>query len=92
MLGYADDEVGDSIREWSDRVHPEDLPNSWQVVQNHLKRGDGGFIFECRMKARDGSWKWMLSRGRAIERSPDGSPMRIIGTHTDITARKMVGR
>jgi two-component system sensor histidine kinase/response regulator len=89
MLGYLEDEIGDGLNEWSDRVHPEDLPNCWKIVEAHLKDQTEDFVLEHRMRAKDGSWKWILDRGKAVEKLPDGSPARVIGTHSDITARKI---
>jgi PAS domain S-box-containing protein len=89
ILGYAEDEIGDALNEWSDRVHPDDIPNAWKIVEAHLKDRTEDFVLEYRMRAKDGSWKWILDRGKAIERLSDGSPARIMGTHSDITARKI---
>jgi two-component system sensor histidine kinase/response regulator len=89
MLGHTEDEVGDTVSEWSDRVHPEDLPITWQIIQDHFKHQTSDFVTEHRMRASNGSWKWILNRGKVIERLPDGNPGRVIGTHTDITARKI---
>jgi two-component system, sensor histidine kinase and response regulator len=89
MLGYAEDEIGDALNEWSDRVHPDDFSNSLKVIEAHLKNQTPDFVLEYRMRVKDGSWKWILDRGQVIERSSDGSPMRVVGTHTDITARKV---
>jgi two-component system, sensor histidine kinase and response regulator len=89
MLGYEEDEIGQSAHEWSDRVHPEDLPVCWQIVDDNFKNHTQDFVFEHRMRSKDGLWKWILSRGKVIERTQDGRPMRVIGTHTDVTARKI---
>ena len=89
MLGYAEDEIGDAINEWSDRVHPEDMPDTLKTIEAHLKNQTEDFVLEHRMRAKDGSWKWILDRGKAVERLPDSSPARVIGTHSDITARKI---
>lgn len=88
MLGYDEEEIGDSVSEWSDRVHPEDLPHCQAAIAAHLRGDTPDFAFENRMLAKDGTWRWILDRGKVIERAPDGRPLRIIGTHTDITARK----
>ena len=89
MLGYAEDEVGDQLSDWSSRVHPDDLPRCWDVVETHLTTNTPDFTLEHRMRAKDGSWRWILDRGKAIERAPDGHPLRVIGTHTDITERRL---
>ena len=88
MLGYAEEEIGDALNEWSDRIHPEDISNAWKFVDAHLQNQTEDFVLEHRMRAKDGSWKWILDRGKAVERLPDGRAVRVIGTHSDITARK----
>lgn len=89
MLGYADEEVGSTLEDWSVRVHPDDLDRCRQAVESHLKGDTPDFVFEYRMLAKSGAWCWILSRGKAVERAADGSPLRVIGTHTNITERKL---
>ena len=85
MLGYQDNEVGDSFEEWHSRVHPEDLPGCYEALNAHI-RGDSPFYeSEHRLRSKDGSYKWILVRGQAIERNPEGQPIRVIGTHTDLS-------
>jgi PAS domain S-box-containing protein len=89
MLGYADDEVGNAFEDWSARVHPDDLDRCRRTVESHLRGDTPDFVFEHRMRAKSGSWYWILTRGKAVERTADGSPLRVIGTHTNITERKL---
>jgi two-component system sensor histidine kinase/response regulator len=89
MLGYDDDEIGDTVSEWSDRVHPDDLPQCWQVIEEHFAGRSPDFSITHRMRAKDGSWRWILNRGKATSRTPDGRQLRAIGTHTDVTAQKI---
>ena len=88
MLGYGKDELGDTVSEWSDRVHPDDMPRCWETINNHFRGSTPDFVLEHRMRAKDGSWRWILDRGKVIERAEDGTPQRTIGTHTDVTERK----
>ena len=88
MLGYDQDEVGTSASEWSDRMHPEDLPRCRAIIEAHLRGETPDFAIENRLLAKDGNWRWIYDRGKVIERAADGRALRIIGTHTDITARK----
>jgi PAS domain S-box-containing protein len=88
MLGHGKDEIGNAVTEWSDRVHPDDLPRCWEVINNHFQGHTPDFVIEHRMRAKDGSWRWILDRGKVVERAEDGAPQRTIGTHTDITERK----
>ena len=88
MLGFAENEIGSGLEEWSKRVHPEDLPRVMADVQAHLAGTTAHYANEHRMSCKDGSWKWMLDRGLVIERDAAGQPLRVIGTHKDITERK----
>ncbi|MES2789281.1 MAG: PAS domain S-box protein [Planctomycetota bacterium] len=88
MLGYADNEVGHTTQDWSDRVHPDDIPGCWETIENHFRGDTPVFVLEHRMQTKSGSWRWILDRGKLVERAEDGSPFRVIGTHTDITDRK----
>jgi PAS domain S-box-containing protein len=90
MLGYADDEVGDSLDEWSTRVHPADLTQALADVAQHLDGRTPVYENEHRVLCKDGSYKWILDRGKVIERAADGQPRRVIGTHTDISAYKRI--
>jgi len=90
MLGYAEDEIGDDLAEWRSRVYPDDLGYTMAELQKHL---DGMIPFyesQHRLRIKDGSYKWILDRGKVIERDSDGKPLRAIGTHTDITSIKQV--
>ncbi|HET9049693.1 MAG TPA: PAS domain S-box protein [Chiayiivirga sp.] len=89
MLGYADEEVGNTLEDWSSRVHPDDFDRCQQAVESHLRGDTPDFVFEYRMRAKDGSWCWVLSRGKTVERGAGGGSLRVIGTHTNITERKL---
>ena len=88
MLGHAEDEIGPTLSEWSARVHPEDFPRCRAAIDAHYRGETTDFALELRMRAKDGSWRWIYDRGKVIERTADGRPLRLVGTHTDITARK----
>lgn len=88
MLGYGDEDIGCGVNEWSDRVHPDDLPHCWEIIEKHFSGNTPDFALEHRMRAKDGTWRWIFDRGKVIERSASGEPLRVIGTHSDITERK----
>jgi hypothetical protein len=88
MLGYADDEIGTRVEEWSERVHPDDMATTMAQLQLHLNGDIAFYQSEHRMRCKDGSYKWILARGIAVDSDAAGKPTRIIGTHTDVTARK----
>lgn len=88
MLGYADDEVGSALEDWSDKVHPDDLARCWTEIQRHFSGEVPMYLCEHRMRAKDGTWRWILDRGKIVSRTDDGSPLTVVGTHTDITRLK----
>ena len=88
MLGYEEHEIGESLEEWSSRVHPEDYPGATEDIQAHFEGRAESYRNEHRMRAKDGSWKWILDRGAVVQRDADGRPLRMVGTHTDITEHK----
>ncbi|HKC24583.1 MAG TPA: EAL domain-containing protein [Thermoanaerobaculia bacterium] len=88
MLGFADDEIGDGVEEWFSRVYREDAPRLKTQIVAHLNGETVHFENEHRMEHRDGSWRWMLSRGLAV-RDEKGIAYRMAGSQTDITERKL---
>jgi|GEM_PF-4714739 len=88
MLGFAENEIQDSLEEWEKRVHPEDMPQVQEDLKRYFEGDTEQYINEHRVLCRDGSYKWILDRGLAVERDADGRPLRVIGTHMDITEQK----
>ncbi|HZX32539.1 MAG TPA: diguanylate cyclase [Rhodocyclaceae bacterium] len=88
MLGYEVDEIGNQLEEWKRRVHPDDMPQVMQDIQDHFEGRAPVYANEHRVLCKDGSWKWILDRGMVMVRGRDGLPLRMVGTHTDISARK----
>ena len=88
MLGYEDHEVDDTLEEWEKRVHPADQAQAKTDLARHLSGETPVFHSEHRLRMKDGSYKWILDRGLVISRTPDGRPLRVIGTIVDISTRK----
>ena len=88
MLGHTDAEVGTGLDEWSSRVHPEDMPRVMADLQPHLDGKTAVYTNEHRVRCKDGSYKWILDRGMVFTRDAEGRPLRVVGTHGDITERK----
>jgi len=88
MLGYREEEIGESVDEWLSRVHPEDADLLGAALERHLHGDTPHLEHEHRMRTRDGHYRWMLSRGLAV-RDATGSATRIAGSQTDITERKL---
>lgn len=88
MYGYGENELASRTDEFDTRTHPDDLEQLLRNRQAHLDGLTPTYINEHRIQCKDGSWKWTLSRGMVISRDAQGKPLRMIGTHTDITSRK----
>ncbi len=88
MLGYAEDEIGDSADEWSKRIHPDDAPGVFAALQPYMEGKPGSATVEFRMLCKDGSWQWNMGRGLVVARDSEGKPLRMVGTNSDITERK----
>jgi PAS domain S-box-containing protein len=88
MLGYAENEIGNTLDEWSSRVHPDDMPHVQHELDRHLAGDTTSYFSEHRMRCRDGSYRWVEDRGKIMSRDDKGDPLVLIGTHTDITERK----
>ena len=88
-LGYAEDEVSNSTDEWELRLHPEDRAEALTALQSCLAGKTDYYLSENRVRCKDGSYKWMLERGRVVNRDAKGAPLRMIGIDTDITGRKL---
>ena len=88
MLGYRPGELAEDIQAWRDLVHPEDVSRQQVAIAEHLLGGSPNYKAEYRLRHADGSWRWILDRGKIIYWLPDGRPQRIVGTHTDITDYK----
>ncbi|MCA8959510.1 MAG: response regulator [Planctomycetes bacterium] len=87
QLGYTSREIGDSIDEWRSRIHPDDRGDHISRIEAHRSGNASLFRHEHRMRHRDGSYRWMLSRGTVVV-SEDGRSLRMRGTQRDITERK----
>lgn len=88
MLGYAYGEFPRGFEHWSALMHPDDFTRVDTAFKGFLRSNEEEFRSEHRLRAKDGSWRWMLCRGRVAERSPEGRTLRVIGTNSDITERR----
>jgi PAS domain S-box-containing protein len=85
LLGYDDTDAPDSVELWRSRVHPDDLPAMLTALQDHFESRSPAYEMEFRLRAADGRYLWVLSRGRVVDRDAQGEPLRAIGTLTDLT-------
>lgn len=86
LYGFADNELRNHVSEWITRIHPEDQKKMRESVAEHLQAEDP--VYESRYRIRDnnGRYRWVMAKGCIIAHRADGRPLRMIGTHTDITA------
>lgn len=89
MLGYEPGEMPGTYTTWRSLLHPDDLQPTEQKIQDHVDKNEG-YTVEFRMRTKQGGWKWILARGRVIEQDSEGKPVRMVGTHTDITERRRI--
>lgn len=86
ILGYqtiADFEA--NTDSWTNAVHPDDRDAAWQSIQDHLEGKTDRHRLKYRMITRDGSYKWILDNAKIVERDANGRPLRMSGTHMDIS-------
>lgn len=88
IYGYSQEEVGITAAAGRELMHPDDLSRAIAEMNAHLEGKTPIYSSEYRLRCKDGSWKWILSRGMIVSRCPQGKPIRMIGTHTDISERK----
>lgn len=85
MLGYTQGDLSQSIESWFGLLHPEDRDMTTKTVQEYLySKGEGSYEAHFRLRAKDGSWRWILGRGKALFNT-DGTPLRFVGFNTDIS-------
>jgi len=88
MLGYDPATFVESNPAWLARMHPDDRAATLQHYLDYIGGVGSAYKVEFRQRTREGQWKWILSQGRIVERDANGSPVRMLGTHTDISERK----
>lgn len=87
MLGYEEHELTRGFQDWEDLIHPEDHDRAVKALEDYLEQRAPEYDVEIRLQHKDGSWRWIRDRGKALRR-PDGTAYRMAGSHSDITERK----
>lgn len=89
LLGYKPGEFPANFESFRSLAHPDDVAMIERSVRSYAEGNRNPFSMEIRVRAKDGSWKWILSRGNVVSFSADGKPLRMVGVHTDLTDRKV---
>jgi diguanylate cyclase (GGDEF)-like protein/PAS domain S-box-containing protein len=88
IFGYDPADVPNTATDGRKLIHPDDLQQAIDKTEAYLNGMTDSYVSEFRIRCKDGSWKWVLGRGMLVSRTKDGKPLRMIGTHTDISAHK----
>jgi two-component system, sensor histidine kinase and response regulator len=88
MLGYEPGELRARFETWTMLVHPEDSSRALAEIEAHVRGDVETYRAEFRLRAKNGEWQWIQSRGKVVERDSDGRPIRMAGTHMDISDRR----
>lgn len=90
MFGFSDNDIKANMENWKNRIHPDDAESLNITINNYLTGHSDKYTHEHRVICKDKSIKWVLSRGMIVQRDTRGKPLRMVGTHTDITERKLL--
>ncbi len=88
MLGYSHEEIKSTTQHWTDFIYQDDREKAWQSIQDILDGRSLLHKIEYRMIHKNGTLRWILDQAKVVQRDQNGRPIRISGTHADITERK----
>lgn len=89
ILGYSTiKDFEDNVDSWINSIHPADRDAAWKSIIDHKEGRTSSHKMEYRMLTKDGSYRWILDHAKIVQRDENGRPMRMSGTHSDITDRK----
>jgi diguanylate cyclase (GGDEF)-like protein/PAS domain S-box-containing protein len=88
FFGVKGGPLAESIKAIEKLIHVDDLPEYRRALHDHLEGKTDRFISEHRMRTAEAEYVWVRSRGRVVRRAPDGRPLRMAGTNTDITVQR----
>jgi len=87
-LGYTPEEVPPHVSFRESLFHPDDAVDLREALRAHFEGGTDLYGVENRLRMKNGAYRWNLDQSKVVERDPDGKPLRLVGTDSDITARK----
>jgi PAS domain S-box-containing protein len=85
MIGEKIEDIPGHINSWLERAHPDDIPKCQKAIEEHFCQKTEYYETTHRMRHKDGTWRWILDRGQVVERTSDDKPLRMVGTHLDIS-------
>jgi putative nucleotidyltransferase with HDIG domain/PAS domain S-box-containing protein len=88
ILGFRSDEMHRIAESWDQMVCPDDMPATQAALDAYIDGRAPVFDVEQRLRTGSGEWKWIRTRGSAVARDARGAPTRMVGTHTDISAKR----
>lgn len=88
MLGYTYEEIQQTTQQWTDFIYPDDRERAWASIKDVLEGRSLIHKIEYRMLHKDGGYRWILDQAKVMQRDNHGKPIRMCGTHTDVTDRK----
>ncbi|GAB4370119.1 MAG: hypothetical protein Kow00121_10610 [Elainellaceae cyanobacterium] len=88
ILGYNDAELPEHVKSWEKSIHPDDKLRVFDLLNAHIQDSSVQFACEYRMQTKLGEWKWITDYGKVVSWDEQGKPLRMIGTHKDISDRK----
>lgn len=88
MLGYEDGELSGGTEIWKSLIHPDDRSRAIESLEAHLQDSDVPYSYDYRLRKKSGGWLWIANYGKVVQRDQQGQPLRMIGTHQDISDRK----
>ncbi len=89
MLGYKADELPQELSTWERLIHPDDKAGVMETLNAHLADSSVPYKFDYRVLTKSGEWKWIANYGKVVARDPSGAPLRMTGTHRDVSDRKL---
>lgn len=88
MLGYTYEEIQQTTQQWTDFIYPDDRERAWASIKDVLEGRSLIHKIEYRMLHKEGGYRWILDQAKVMQRDNHGKPVRMCGTHTDVTDRK----
>jgi len=85
LYGFLGDDLKNELSEWQNRIHPEDKGRIEKAVEEHTQSDNPYYETTYRIQLKNGDYKWIMARGKLLSKDEEGKPLRMIGTHTDLT-------